>query len=425
MSSYAHFLFDPKQILNSLVGMISPRIKCLLNETSAIMQGHLLCASDPFSKENPRGYLNFGIAENHLMEDWTVPFVNQVNKLSAEDLQYFNLSGLEGLKQATVQFLQRHLKTPELNAENVVIMNGLSSVCESLSYALFSAGDYLMIPTPYYSGFEFDFQKRFGVNFLKVHLKESNSFKHTIKDFEEAYERFLHKDKLRALLITHPHNPTGEMIEEDFLKEIVGFAKERNLEIITDEIYALTNFYNKQHKTLLNYAGDYTDHIHFLYGLAKDFTLAGLKVGIFYSENKDVVEAMKLLSYFHCTSSLTQRFAERLLGDEEFVSSFLTENNKRLLSIKSKIKKGLPELKCIDGDSGLFFLIDLRNYMSEPSLAGEKELFDRLLKDYKIFLTPGQRLGMDIPGFFRLCFSKKTEYVEELITRFKKFLSNY
>ncbi|MCB0390850.1 MAG: pyridoxal phosphate-dependent aminotransferase [Bdellovibrionales bacterium] len=404
--------------------MLSPRIKCLMQEASPIMQGHLTCATDPFTKENPNGYLNFGIAENHLMSDWTVEFVNKGDIVQAEDLQYFELSGLKDLREVIVNFFESYLHTPRLNPNNVVVMNGLSSVCEAISYTMFSKGDFVMMPSPYYSGFDFDFKKRFGVEFLNVPLKPENHFKHSIEDFICSYEKFEFKSKVKAILITHPHNPTGEVINKVFLRQIIEFAKEKKLEIITDEIYALTNFTKMPHNSLLAMAGDYKEHVHLLYGLAKDFTLAGMKVGIFYSENKDLVQAMKLLSYFHCTSSLTQRFTQRLLADHNYITKFMNENNQRLLAIKNKIKTELPSLKIIDGDSGLFFLVDLSSFLTEPTFDAEKKLYRELLDKYKIFLTSGGDMSMSIPGYFRLCFSKKIDEVNELIIRLKKFFKD-
>ncbi|MCB9027395.1 MAG: aminotransferase class I/II-fold pyridoxal phosphate-dependent enzyme [Bdellovibrionaceae bacterium] len=404
--------------------MISNRAQDLIQGTSAILQGHLLCGRNPFSSKNPDGYLNFGIAENHLMEDWTLPLVNQLNVLEPSDLQYFELPGIESLRQTACNFFEKHLNLKSLNKNNLIVMNGLTSVCEALSYSLFSEGDYLMLTTPYYSGFEFDFQKRFGVNFLKVPLKIENKFEHRIEDFIKAYDSFEDKSKIRAILLTHPHNPTGEVIANSFLVSLIQFAKERKLEIISDEIYALTNFKNNSHQSMLSLSEDYREHIHFLYGLAKDFTLAGMKVGFLYSENKLLIQAMRSLSIFYCSSSLTQRFTERLLKSDMFIKSFMKENNKRLLETKNKIIQSLPELNFYHGNSGLFFLVDFRPFLQEATPAGEKALFEKLLNLHRVFLTAGSDMGMDVPGFFRLCFSRKSELVSELILRLKKFIIN-
>ncbi len=404
--------------------MLSQRALDLQTQTSSIMNGHLLCATDPFSSTNQNGYLNFGIAENHLMNDWMLPYVNGQISIQAEDLQYFDLSGLKELKIAAKSFFSRHMGLNSLQPDNFVFMNGLSSVCECLSFSLFNSGDYMMIASPYYTGFEFDFQKRFGVNFLKVPLKIEADFQHQIEPFIEVYENFVDKHKIKAVIITHPHNPTGEIISLDFLKSIVEFARQRNLEIIADEIYALTNMSGEKFVSLLTLAGDYSHHVHWLYGLAKDFTLAGFKVGIFYSSNSQIVESMKLLSYFHCISSLNQRFCQKLFLDTKFVMDFITENNRRLKTTKSILLEALPKMRYYSGGSGLFFLIDLSPFLEDLTFSSEKILTQKLLSKYRIFFTPGKDLGMSRPGFYRLCFARDEKSIEELINRLQKFYTS-
>ncbi len=402
---------------------LSNRIQKIMSNPSAILEGHLICHSDPYSIDNPNGYLNFGIAENHLMDDMLLPYLNKENHLEKEDLQYFDLSGHPQLRKSCKLFFEKYFNFKIENPDNFVITNGLSTACECLSYSLFNDGDYLMIPTPYYTGFEFDFQKRFNVNFLNVHLESKNNFYHDIKLFKESYESFSDKSKIKAILLTHPHNPTGEVLSKEFLTDIIAFAKEKKLEIITDEIYALTRMDNGKHNSLMKIGKDYDEHIHFMYGLAKDFTLAGFKVGIFYSKNEKLVNAMKTLSYFHCVSSLTQKSSAKLLSDFEFIDLYLEENNKRLRETKNLIISSLPELKYIDGDSGLFFLVDFRKFLKEQSFEEERKLWRTLIHDYKISLSCGQDMGINEAGFFRLCFSKSKDSVNELIKRLKVILS--
>jgi 1-aminocyclopropane-1-carboxylate synthase len=388
------------------------------------MQGHVRCASEPFGSSNLKGYINMGIAENHLMADEWLPYVNSNLELIAPDLQYFELSGIESSRIKTSQFLKKEFHPDHFHPEGLVFMNGLSSVCECLSYCLFNEGDYLMIPTPYYPGFEFDFQKRFGVNFLRVHLDRSNNFKHDIQRFIETYEAFENKEKIKAILITNPHNPTGEIIQSSFLKDIVAFAKDKKLELIVDEVYALTKFNDNSFSNIYNHAGDYAEHIHWMYGLAKDFTLAGFKTGIFWSNNQKLVGAMKALSYFHCIPSWSHRFLEKLFGDEVFTKYILEKSHQRLSLTKARILNELTNTKVIHGNSGLFFLLDLTAFLREKTFDFEIKLFFKLLDEYKIFLTPGQAMGMKEPGYFRLCFAREEEILTEFLKRFKKFINS-
>ena len=128
---------------------------------------------------------------------------------------------------------------------------------------------------------------------------------------------------------------------------------------------------------------------------------------------------MSSLTYFHCTNALTQRFLEQFLSDYVFLDEFIKLNQVRLKEVKNHLTQSLPDMKIIDGDSGLFFLLDLREYLPEQSFDAETKLFQKLLNEHKIFLTAGQDLGMEVPGYFRLCFAKAPEIIDEFILRFK------
>ena len=94
---------------------------------------------------------------------------------------------------------------------------------------MFDEGDYLMIPTPYYTGFDHDFTKRFKVNFLYAHLEAKNSFQHDINAFRDAYNQCEDKDRVKAILLTNPHNPTGEILSAEFKKDIINIENDRTI----------------------------------------------------------------------------------------------------------------------------------------------------------------------------------------------------
>ena len=72
------------------------------------MIGHGLCAEDPYSLKNPRGYLNFGTAENHLMDEILLPKLNQPLKLDSNHIQYNTLYGMEDVRITCADFLERY-----------------------------------------------------------------------------------------------------------------------------------------------------------------------------------------------------------------------------------------------------------------------------------------------------------------------------
>lgn len=394
---------------------LSQRAQKLLGSPSAIMQGYETCAQDPYSLENPAGYLNFGIAENHLCDDVLLPQINSPIFLEPEHIQYCSLNGLEPTREIIAEFLKQYLNIRPVNPANIIVNNGVSALCESLSFALFDAHDKILIPTPYYTGFEHDFTKRFQCQFVPVHLNPKNELRHEITPFKEVLK--LNADA-KAVLICHPHNPTGEILSQQFMQDLCDFCLENNLTLISDEIYALSTHQHKPHQSLFQLARDKGVKAHLLYGMAKDFCLAGFKLGFFYTEDSDVLQAMQANSYFYTVSSPTQLILNNLLGDTPFLEKYLPENQRRLAEVRQLIETQLPQLKFIPGDSGVFMLLDLSQYCE--TFEAEERLFEQFLTEHRIFLTPGGSMGMQFPGYFRVCYTRKPEVVAEFIERMQR-----
>lgn len=404
--------------------MISKRAQELINKPSAIIEAGFECASSPYDKKtNPEGYLNFGIAQNHLMDDLLIKKINTTKvQIDSSHIQYNWLQGRDEFRESFAKFLEKQLNIKKINPDYLTIQTGVSAICECLSYALFDKNDYLMLASPYYTGFEHDFTKRFGVKLLKVYLDEKSGFKHSIKAFRETYKSAKNKERIKAILITHPHNPTGEILEESFLNDIVNFAKKNKLQIITDEIYAKSTFDNHPHTSLYQIAQYKGVECHLLYGLAKDFALAGFKIGLHYSENKDIVKSMQALSYFHPVSSHTQELMTLLLNDSVFLEQYFNLNSERLHKLYHHIITELDMFNFIESEAGLFMLLDLSSLVS--NFKQEDKLYRLIMNKYKINMTPGRELGMNRPGYFRVCFAKESDEVSEFCSRMKRFYNN-
>lgn len=401
---------------------LSHRARRLQSSPSAIMVGHMTCAEDPYSLSNPKGYLNFGTAENHLMSDLLLPKLNEPTIIEKEHIQYNALYGMEDIRTIITNFFENYLNLKNLNPDNLVIQTGVSAICESLSFALFDEGDKILIPTPYYTGFDHDFTKRFGCQFEPVHLKAENNFRHDIENFKQAFTGSSEKESIKAVLLTHPHNPTGEVLTESLMDEIILFCQDNNLELISDEIYALSIHDGRKHISLYQKAKNAGIKTHFLYGMAKDFCLAGLKVGFFYTDDQELLGSMQNLSYFHPVSTQTQILIGNLLNDHNFLNRYIPQNQKRLAEIPHLLNSQLPMFDFLPTNAGLFTLLDLTQYCK--TFEQEDEYFKKFLNYIKVNMTPGMALGLDKPGYFRVCFGRTKEEILEFIIRMRKFHEN-
>jgi aspartate/methionine/tyrosine aminotransferase len=398
--------------------MISNRISNAVNSPSPIVKAHEICASDPYTESNTDGYINMGTAENYLMEDLLLDKINRNQKLTPQHLNYQETYGMEFLRIAYSEFSKNHLGL-SLDANNIVIQCGVSALCESLSYSMLDEGDALLVPAPFYPGFFYDFSIRFKVELIPVQLSPKDSYNHDVALFEQQLK--LAKEngkKVKGLLITNPHNPTGKILNKNEMQDLMDFAEEHHLEIIADEIYALS-MVNPQKKFISFYeiAGENSDHIHLLYGMAKDFGLSGFKVGFFHTTNERLLKAMQAVSYFHTVSSQTQVTIANLLKDKEWITDFANQNQKALKQCFQSMKR--LNIPMYPTEAGIFCYADFSSYLKSQDQSGEMELFNQFLHQHKISMTPGQAFQDSNPGYFRICFAKsekiRNAYIERMI----------
>ena len=393
--------------------MISQRAKSLIQNPSAIMVGYSLWKENPYNSDNTSGVLNFGIAENHLMEEEILFLLDKKSDLKREHIHYCNLSGIIELREAFSGFAKNYLKL-ELDPEKVIVQTGVTSLCESLSFCLFDAEDEILVPAPLYSGFYHDFEARFNCKIVPLDL---DSFEHTLSSFKNAMT-----DKTKGILLTHPHNPLGSLLTKEFLTEIVEFSKEHNLHLISDEVYTLSRHdLDSEFTSLLHIDTDY-ENIHYLYGMAKDFTLAGLKCGFYTSKSEEALNAMKSVSYFHTVPSSTQLLVAKLLRDTH-LEEFFRDSIRKITDNLKRINTEIPKLKKITPHAGIFFLADFRDHLKDKSFKAEEKLFHYFIKELGINMTPGRELGLSEPGYFRICYAKKSDELDEFIRRMNQFLN--
>jgi aspartate/methionine/tyrosine aminotransferase len=390
---------------------LSQRTKYLVDKPSMIVEASTLCASDPFSEENPTGYVNFGVAENHLMEGELFSKINSLSLSTSKLIHYNSTYGTSELREAYVSFLQKFFSLKNGRAEEVIVAGGATSILEMISFCFFNSKDKIAIPAPYYLGFDHDFSARFGAKILPYH-----------SELDGKFYSWLKREKVKAVLITRPDNPSGKVLKIDLLRELMEFCHKNKIHLIIDEVYALTNLSDNNFTSFLSLLDD-SPYFHHVYSMAKDFSLSGFKVGFFYSRNAEILKGMQAASYFYTPSNQTQDGCTQLLTDHEWISAYLKENKKRLLQNLDLFERELKPHFPFARPEAAFFLYPNFDKLAElHHLQGDHEIFNFLMNELKVNILPGAFFHDGKSGNFRVCFARDKLLVNELIRRFKEIL---
>jgi aspartate/methionine/tyrosine aminotransferase len=397
---------------------LSWRAETLLNRPSVILKAAVQCYSDPYSAENTSGYLNFGVAENMLIDDLLLEKTSKSYFENPRYHHYHETFGCEEIRTAFTEFLHHNFYQRNYNPDNVVVSSGASAILEILSFCMFNPGDKILLPAPYYSGFETDLEVRFQAEILPFPVDVADNF---YLDPTELIE-FIKTEKPKAVLICHPHNPTGVAYSREYIQQLSTFCEENETHLIFDEVYFMTRLNQVKPATSLEFS-EGSQYTHFVYSMAKDFALGGFKIGYFYSENQELLNAFKGVAYFHTPSTHTQLLCANMLRDQSFINNLIHENIKRIGQCFERIEEGILKDLCdhYTKPTNCFFnFINLSSLMLKLGIQGELEMFNHLLNKMKINMLPGAYFGYPGRNYFRLCYARTDEQIDEFIKRFKE-----
>lgn len=405
--------------------MLSGRGQKNLSGSNPLVAAHFHAEADPWHpKTNPEGYINMGTAENGLLYDLLKEKFRKLPVIPENMTHYTSLEGDHAFRSAFAEYFSRGLKNP-VDAGQVVMSTGSSAILDQLSHLLFEAGDGILIPAPYYSGFDHNLTARAGLLPVSAYLSSADGFRLSVEVLKETIARVMEDGiHIRALLITNPHNPLGDVYPPGLIREIISFARKHNYVVIVDEIYRNSIFKKSDYTSALDLAGDYTDHVHVVYGFAKDFGLSGFKAGVLISRNKELLKAMPQLTYISCLSTATQHILHEMISDSEWITGFQAQNLKRIARAYGTFTKLLDErgIPYHPAKAGFFIWLDLRAHLYGSNREGEMKLFKKLFDQGMINLSPGAGFHALESGWFRSCFARDDAFLTEAADRLEKVL---
>ncbi|KAK6340591.1 hypothetical protein TWF696_008917 [Orbilia brochopaga] len=369
------------------------------------------------------------IAENSFMQKVVYDYLNKNLRLEAKQLGYGDgPNGSARLRKNLANFVNTYFHPVEdVRPEQIVASSGVSGIMDQLVWILCDEGDGILVGKPMYSGFAKDFEARSRVVPVPVSFGDIDPFSaQALACYEQELMNF-NKERpgrrIRAVLLASPHNPFGKCYARQTLLAYMRFCEAHDLHLIVDEIYAMSIF-----KTMFN-EGATEFHsvlsipnsgiidpkrIHVLYGMSKDFSSNGFRIGVVISHDKRVIEAMGGLTPFSWPSSPADLAWCIMLEDTAFLEYYLKEHQRRL-GEGYEFLAGILDSLGIDyvrgGNAGFFLWIDLSFALERPVHGGEPGIDEDMELDQKLIrggvhLAAGIGYEAEKVGWYRITFTQ-------------------
>lgn len=424
---------------------MDPTLSNRAQHATEAMAGNLMwdVMNNPWCpSSNPDGYVNVGVAENTLMHDELLRFLNTTLDLPAKYLTYNDGGGgSTRLRSAIASFLTRHLHpvTP-LEPGQLVVTNGVSSAIEHVSWAFADPGEGVLLGRPFYGTFIPDISQRPASKVVPVDFRGVDPLSlEAVAKYEEALLAFQQSSgkKVKALMLCHPHNPLGRCYPRDTLIELMRLCQKYRIHFISDEIYALSVWENTidTHPPPVAFESALSIKtegiidprlVHALWGMSKDFGANGIRLGVIISQaNRDLHEALKSTSLYSYTSGISDYLTSVLLETPRFTEPYIRQSQKKLAEAFAYAAGFLKShgIEYAGGCNAAFFLwVDLGKRYRElhpgiPDGANVGEMVMQRLLKRKVFLASGALFGSEEDGWFRIVFSQSRDYLEEALRR--------
>ncbi|WP_159592170.1 pyridoxal phosphate-dependent aminotransferase [Chelativorans xinjiangense] len=221
--------------------------------------------------------------------------------------------------------------------------------------------------------------------------------------------------RTRALFVNTPSNPTGWTADRATLEALLDMARRRGLWIIADEIYTKFFYSGRRAPSLFDIASD-DDRILFVNSFSKNWAMTGWRIG-WVRVHPSLGQVFENLVQYSTSgvAEFMQRGAVTALDEgDSFIDQQIerARHNRDLLSTVLRAT-GRVQLAVPEGAFYLFFAVD--------GLEDTRSAAIRIVDDTGVGLAPGTAFGAGGERFFRLCFNRRTDQLEEAAERLAKW----
>src|ERR1700682_2526690 len=232
-------------------------------------------------------------------------------------------AGLPDLRQALAEYVSR-TRGVRVTSDEVVVVPGGKPIIFFTILALIEEGDEVIYPNPGFPIYE-SMINYVGGRAVPIHLREERDFSLDVDELAS-----LISDRTKLIILNSPQNPTGGVLERKEIEQIAKIIGDRNIMVLSDEIYSRLLFDGGQHFSIMSVPG-MQERTILLDGFSKTYAMTGWRMGYGVMRPDLAAHITRLMTNSNsCTASFTQMAGiEALRGNQSSVEQMCAEFKRR------------------------------------------------------------------------------------------------
>ena len=248
---------------------------------------------------------------------------------------------------------------------------------------------------------------------VPIELKAENDFKLTKEQLLNSIT-----DKTKILVLPYPNNPTGAIMTKEELEELVPVIIEKDLYVISDEIYAELTYGGKRHCSIGSLPG-MKERTIVINGFSKAFAMTGWRLGYACGPATVIEQMVKLHQFAIMCAPTNSQFAavEALKNCDMEVEMMVEAYDQRRRFLLNAFKE--MGLECFEPYGAFYVFPSIKKF----GMTSE-EFATRLLSEQKLAVVPGTAFGASGEGFVRISYAYSIENLKVGLERIQKFIES-
>ncbi|MBQ1829561.1 MAG: aminotransferase class I/II-fold pyridoxal phosphate-dependent enzyme [Ruminococcus sp.] len=313
------------------------------------------------------------------------------------------------LKEITNYYQRRFGITYSPTTQTLVTVGG-SEAIDLCFRTMIERGDEVIIPQPSFVCYEPLTVMAGGVPVI-INTKNEDNFRLRADDLRAAIT-----GKTKLLVLPFPNNPTGAIMEKHDLEEIAKVCIEKDIFVLSDEIYSELTYGGRDHVSIASIDGMYERTI-VINGFSKSYSMTGWRLGYALGPDEIIAQMTKLHQYGIMSAPTTAQYAaiEALKNGDRDVNRMRDEYDmRRRLVVDSFNDMGLT---CFE-PLGAFYVFPC---IKSTGLSSD-EFCTRLIMEKHVAVVPGTAFGECGDGFVRVSYSYSLKHLKIALQRIREFI---